>query len=247
MELPEADYYICTGNILPYSEAEGLTDFAKRSFQADYVRSSTNWREFFGTGQAPVILVRGPKDLVDPSPLFEGGKVFVIESSEYTHFVNTAKVGGMRGVIANGIGTHDRLSLFSAKSKVNKLPADLDFLVTHSSARRGLNDQGLPGLSSYVDGNLVMKVGTSTPSYVGKLKAHFHGQNPRGFGSTFLGGTNGVLISNAAGGFINYHRIGNVWHIRLQKSLFPEKVSQNIKVINEEYSSEHGSSYNLFV
>ena len=181
MTLPDADLYVCTGDMLP----NFLEDKKAGPVAAHEVEMQTGYfdekghgymRTFLGHNKAPVICCRGNHEFIDLAPAFAGGPVFEISlDPTRTTIVQTAngplKLGGMRGVMRYHGSWSDEMSDADLADLVARLPNDLDLLVTHSPPH---------GILDEVNGSFIGS--TALRSYVARhdpslkpLKAHFFG------------------------------------------------------------------------
>ncbi len=183
--LPDADLYVCTGDMYPNTKACFWADKEPEArFQADWAKRHA---KHFASLKAPVFCVRGNHDFAELYPLFAETKSFVCEFAAAGVFsFGKLRFGGFRGVppingvwadeICEGEIEHQTTLLTSAS-------ANIDVLVTHGPARGYLDDgYGSKALRSFVD---------ATP-----LRAHLFGHiHERAGEGTSTGGTH---LSNAA-------------------------------------------------
>lgn len=146
-QLPPADLYVCTGDMLP-----DLSPKRPRK-----VIEQTAWRDAnpFPRLDAPLIVVRGNHDFVALAPWFRlTDTVFEItDDPERTFTHQGVKFGGCRGIQEMG-GNYwaDELRDAEFRWRADHLPTDLDVLVTHAPCKGILDDGwGAGALSSYVN------------------------------------------------------------------------------------------------
>ncbi len=135
-QLPEADLYICTGDMYPdfHGYRTSATELAQHDWPLTYAPLLTS-------PEAPVVCVRGNHDMIPTARLFEGPKrqVYEIDRASQPHTVLGLRIGGFWGVRAIGPSKADPTRLNGADptqdarlvERVKALPRDLDILVTH--------------------------------------------------------------------------------------------------------------------
>ncbi len=168
-DLPEADVYICTGDMLgddpaiwenfgaDYIDAE-----KSRVWQLDWIKRRLEKyppRSFFGSPDAPVVCVRGNHDYTEIAPMF-GGEVYEISMDSTRVFeIDGVTFGGFRGVSWIGLGWSDEMRDEELDHQVSFLPEGIDVMVTHTPPRNILDhcwggNVGASALSSYFNGRL---------------------------------------------------------------------------------------------
>jgi len=129
--LPEADLYVCTGDMLPNTRACYWVDKAPEHYaQTKWIRENRDrYAEIFPV-KAPLVIVRGNHDYVDLAPLFP-------ESSEIHEFTEPrviellgVRIGGFRGVPPIAGVWADELSEGELAARCDAL-GPVDVLVTH--------------------------------------------------------------------------------------------------------------------
>lgn len=131
-ELPEADLYVCTGDMYPdtYGYRTHNTELAQHDWPASYA-------PLFASPEAPVVCVRGNHDMHPIGRLFEGPnrKVYEIDRASQPHTVvvggTTLRIGGFWGVRAIGPTGPDLAQDARLVGRIKALPRDLDILLTH--------------------------------------------------------------------------------------------------------------------
>jgi len=147
LELPVADLYIVTGDMLPNFPVPVTWDIVpsrEREHQNKWIDEEINrgtYRRLLGNKDAPVVVVRGNHDFVNYGRLF-GGEVFEI-NEDSTRTVNYCglKIGGFRGVPSIDGRWCDELSQVDRLNRVNSLPASLDVVVSHAPPKGILSAQ----------------------------------------------------------------------------------------------------------
>lgn len=133
-QLPEADLYICTGDMLPNSQNLWLFQVkqAEMEFQNNWIEQNVSeWSKIFANPYAPLIMVRGNHSFVDESPLFAHhlGPIHEFNYPEVINWCNL-KIGGFRGVPPiNGVWS-DEFSEAELNYRCEYLDK-IDILVTH--------------------------------------------------------------------------------------------------------------------
>jgi Icc-related predicted phosphoesterase len=159
-KLPEADLYVCTGDMLPNFPVLNTRGGIGRTLgrwiinpdnekqkQEEWIQKVGSISNIFGTPDAPVVVVRGNHDFTDLAPLFSGSKVYEIgNDASVAHEVIGLRIGGCRGIPYIVGFWSDELSDADFDDRVRKLPNDLDLIVTHSPPQ-GCLDQFPPGVS----------------------------------------------------------------------------------------------------
>lgn len=219
-QLPEANVYVCSGDILtnypivkpmrngwstgfdvfgpPISR---IIDHRKERecqnnwFRKKFLNKNRTLRHFFPetTRDNPVVVVRGNHEFTDLGPMF-GGEVFEIghdasRSVEYCGLV----FGGFRGVPTFTNEWCDEFSDEYLQQQVDKLPDNLDVVVTHAPPYNILDNSwgekiGMKPLASWI--NLKQYDGSKMP----KLFCFGHCHDDFGFRET----DDGTKFSNAA-------------------------------------------------
>jgi Icc-related predicted phosphoesterase len=189
-QLPEADLYICTGDMYPdyYGYRSMSTEMAQHE-------SSLEFSEFLPC-DAPVVCIRGNHDMRPIKDLFRRSlRVYEIDSSRVSILVrvpvlkNTLKIGGFWGIRnIHPIGKDVIQDVILAK-RVESLAYDLDVLITHLPpagllSSCGRYDHGLSELRTYL--------------FDHKPKLHCFGHVHESFG---LDKFRDTIVSNAATGF----------------------------------------------
>lgn len=165
--LPWADLYVCTGNMLPNSLGHREDWQYEKKFQRKFMLANPI-TPLLKNPDAPVVCVRGNHDHVDLYPLFPERRVFEVVEPEdtftWTKDGRTWTIGGMRGVrFIRGNGPDER-DLEALDSQVERIPKNLDLLVTHVGAYGFLDrmdgskpdedpNTGSPALRRYVEDN----------------------------------------------------------------------------------------------
>lgn len=193
---PKYDYHYCALHNIPWIEPH-----REIHRQAQDVRR-IKFRRYLGNPEAPVYIVRGNHDFVHLSRCFDGGPVFEFDHPGQVFDLCGLRVGGFRGVSYINGNWSDEFSDAELKEKVDKLPMEIDILLTHAPPR-GIMDK----VGSYGRGP---RVGIwALSSYLNKqthdqypLKLHCFGHIHEQFGTLKLGtDKNPLLFSNAATGY----------------------------------------------
>jgi len=221
--LPEADVYVCTGDMLdnyPILKRNAGAVAVFGSFGLQYSRTidhekekncQEQWfkkrftdrgrplglRHFFPKNckHNPVVVVRGNHEFTDLGPMF-GGEVFEIgfDSSAAVEYCGL-KFGGFRGVPTLIREWCDEFEDPYFDDQVDRLPNDLDVVVTHAPPwgfLDGYNNEhlGIKALGSWI--NSKQYDGTIMPRLF--CFGHIHGR----YGKLEL--DDGTIFSNAATG-----------------------------------------------
>lgn len=144
--IPEADIYICTGDMLPNDPrieddwGRGWTRVIDHKHEEEY---QWNWftrkfdhkgktfRKFLGSPDAPVICVRGNHDFTNLAPCF-GGEVYEVQDPSEVFEVKGLRIGGFRGIRYIAGEWADEIRHEDFNSIIGKLPYDLDVVISHA-------------------------------------------------------------------------------------------------------------------
>lgn len=133
--LPEADLYVCTGDMLPNSRAWSWAHKgAEEHFQRGWIASAVGRYGKIVSSKAPLLVVRGNHDYLDLAPLFAEwpGEVY-----EFTRpsvkMIGGIKFGGFRGVPPICDMWADEMSERELEHRCEQL-GEVDVLVTHCPA-----------------------------------------------------------------------------------------------------------------
>lgn len=189
--LPEADLYICTGDMLP-----DLGDWADRDMQRtlqsdviDLYLEDGGWRKYLGTKDAPVVVVRGNHEFIDLARGFGGDVWEVTEDPTRTHEVCGLKIGGFRGVPEIFGYWPDEMPEADLAEVIDQVPNDVDIWISHCGPSGIRSDRW--GSKAYASRlNRLMMEGKPMPRLY--CFGHVHG----GMGGTEL--DDGRIFSNAA-------------------------------------------------
>jgi len=216
MELPKADLYVCTGNMLPsfWSKRGSVYCFSKIQtiyMQTRVATAGINLRQYMGNPDAPVIVCRGDRDFTNLFSLF-GGEVY--EIGRETKTINPGlnyglNVAGFRGVRTGDETTSDRIMAPDEISLVAGIDDKCDILVTHVPPKGHLDQEpaveasgcGLTRLTTHLD-----KIVSGTRAQPSNLSLHLFGQDKGYFGTKRLGepGKSDITLGNACGGWIKF-------------------------------------------
>lgn len=225
MELPKADLYVCTGDMLPnYEQPVFASEHSAMVIdwevnrelevykQGQFLRKHRGaYRKLLQSPDAPVVVVRGNHDFVPLAALF-GGEVYEIgKDATDTLEVGGLKIGGFRGIRKIGGEWSDEYELNDLDDVARDLPDDLNLVVTHVPTR-DVRDEvrvghksefvGCTYLTSYFNRNMYGKY--LIP------RTHLFGHIHECFGTTSKGEEgHSILFSNAATGFVSIHLKGN--------------------------------------
>lgn len=174
--MPEADIYVCTGDMLdnypiihyvdgggwnmvgvereinPERENRLQMDWYRRKFKH---RNNQSLRKFLGSRDAPVVVVRGNHDFVSLGSLF-GGDTFEINKPEDVKEIYGLRFGGFRGINYIAGEWSDELSQDQLQRRVERMPKDLDVVCTHAPPKGILDESfdgclGVDALASYIN------------------------------------------------------------------------------------------------
>jgi Icc-related predicted phosphoesterase len=140
--LPEADLYICTGDMTynhgPAFVGDEVVYVIQQELQERELNKTGSLRKFLGSSDAPVVVVRGNHDYVDFAPFF-GGECFEI-TEDPTRFIEYCgfRIGGFRGVPPVW-KWNDLLGPQQMQQRLESLP-EVDILVTHGPPKHILAD-----------------------------------------------------------------------------------------------------------
>lgn len=202
-ELPKADIYVCTGDMLyNYPKMRGSLDYRREVFLQSKETKRLKCRKHLGNPDAPVVTMRGNHDFVPLGPLFSGGPVYEIDNEHDIFEIEGLLFGGSRGI--NFIGGHwsDEKSAQELSDIGLALSTDIDVLVTHAPPYGILDEApsfngvtkekcGVNGFASYA---IRREYSNLCPK---KLKLHCFGHIHECFGTL----QKGALFSNAATGW----------------------------------------------
>lgn len=222
-ELPPADLYICTGDMLrDYPERifgdsgipgqdkvlleERFSEQRSIYYQGKELAALGNLRYLLGSPNAPVVVCRGNHDFVSLATLFDEGPIYEIgEQTTVFPDILGLKVGGFRGVNPISGRWSDELDEASLRSLVDKLPLDLDVLVTHCPPFGLLDAVPRAGGRPFRYGVAPLAGYIQRQTYgVGQLSLHCFGHVHESCGISWQGQTgpaNEVCFSNASQGF----------------------------------------------
>lgn len=212
--VPEADLYLVTGDMLAnYPKQLSRADVGMpKSYAGERIiwsreeKNQAGWvakqnrkgglRRFLGSPDAPVCLVRGNHCFTDLGPGFGGEYFEVTWDGSRTVTYCDLKIGGFRGVRGFCGTWSDELTDAELDQVVEKLPHDLDVVISHTPPA-GILDQvgphptGSSALSEYIDRCLEQDSEKRRVFCFG----HIHECGPR-----TLEWDNGWIFSNAATG-----------------------------------------------
>ncbi len=193
--LPEADLYICTGDMLP-NFTFPIDVFTERvrqkAAQRRLVRDMGGFQKYLGSPKAPLVCVRGNHDFVDLAPMFDGCDVQELKDNEVLTVLGL-RITGHRGVPTINGQWQDETPRADLYDRWHRMVTDADLYLTHY-APEGILDgvysthYGLGGVENWFN----YQVTTPHPVH---LFGHIH---ECGGLSIQLGN---VLYSNAATGF----------------------------------------------
>lgn len=189
--VPEADLYICTGDMLPnYPTLEGrIVPEWEQHLQEEWIEKILqrgSARMFLRNKDAPVVVVRGNHDFTDLGPLF-GGEVYEIGVEPTVYDVLGLKIGGIRGIpFIEGVWS-DEIDNETLKQRMDHMPY-VDILCTHAPPA-GVLDGGLgsPAFAQYLNKQYYMDR---------EVKLHCFGHIHECYGKYDAG----TVFSNAATG-----------------------------------------------
>lgn len=143
-KVPEADIYICTGDMLPnYPHPVGLWGQIIRELE---VEGQTKWmqeqkeagglRRFLGNPDAPVAVVRGNHDFIDLGPWF-GGEYFEVDhdASRVVEYCGL-RIGGFRGIPIIAGEWSDEMCQIQRAALMGDIPRDLDIIISHAPPKK---------------------------------------------------------------------------------------------------------------
>ena len=139
-ELPPADLYIFTGDMLPnfphLTRNFRIKEYNEINRQTTWIRDLANaepggLRRFLGNPDAPVALVRGNHDFIDIGRFF-GGEYFEVTpyAGECKEFCGL-RIGGFRGIPPIGGYWSDEITQVERAARIRDMPGDLDVIICH--------------------------------------------------------------------------------------------------------------------
>lgn len=192
-KLPEADLYVCTGDMLENTEPppRGIIWPVARDekpFQKKWIaKARQEWAGIF-PNRAPLLIVRGNHDFTDLKPLFDDGsrEIYEFFDTPSVKWVGALRFGGFRGIPEiNGCWSDENTERV-LESKCDAL-GKVDVLVTHAPAR-GCLDLAYGGdrIGSHAQFHYLMN---------GGARIHLFGHVHESCG---MFEKNGIRLSNAA-------------------------------------------------
>lgn len=183
--LPEADVYVCTGDMLPNTRMWRWVDKRpEQEKQLAWARENPVKVPFGAT----VICVRGNHDFIDAGEQFkDANAILEFMDTPSTCVVNGVRFGGFRGVRRIDGEQSDELGERELEARCDELArlGPIDVLVTHGPAFDRLdNDYGSRSLRDFMDGR-----------FAKAPRAHLFGHIHESKGVETIGG---VVYSNAA-------------------------------------------------
>lgn len=178
-----------------YVPLDRVIDPRKEKVLQERWLAGADLRQYLGSPAAPVVVVRGNHDFADLAPGF-GGDVFEVGlDAASAREIGGLKFGGCRGVTPISGEWSDETPDLEFDLRADRLPGDLDVLVTHSPPA-GVMDWfgahlGSRALMRYVSGRIY---GTEQDGRR-PLRAHLFGHIHEMAG---VEGRGGVVFSNAA-------------------------------------------------
>ena len=185
--LPDADLYVCTGDMYPDIGAHGLPDQMEAAQVA--------WLERHGpiVLGAPVLCVRGNHDWAPLAPLFDAPDVVEINSPHDCVYRKDVMFGGTRGVRWLGGSWSDELYEPELAGRLRSV-GPLDALLTHGPAYGGLDASACAGYHGHVGSRALRSYLRQTQPIV-----HFHGHCHGAFGTRFEERTGLTTVNSACG------------------------------------------------
>lgn len=218
-DLPHADLYVCTGDMLknyPDFDDEDLIfriiPSRESTNQRNHVRKHAgSYRNLFANRDAPVVCVRGNHDFTDLADLFGGDVWEVTDDPARTTTVQGVKVGGCRGIpfiigcwsdelMEDGRSCKPpvvRAPVGDFRDVVAKVPDDLEILVTHAPPHGILDEFGQEHIgSTAIRSHINQQLFRSDKQL--SLKAHLFGHIHE---ACMVKSEVGIVFSNAATSF----------------------------------------------
>lgn len=199
-QLPKADLYICTGDMLdnypeiheddiPTKVRVDWSAFAtiKRKIVPEVeVKNQTIWLEQEEplrrwlpeeTKDSPVVLVRGNHCFVDYGKYFGGEYFEISEDAARVFEFKGLRIGGVRGIPYIAGEWSDEIHYWDMHNRITQLPQDLDVLVTHTPPH-GILDKYFGGFDGI--GCKAVRAYINQQMYSdGRLKLHLFGHSHR--------------------------------------------------------------------
>jgi Icc-related predicted phosphoesterase len=234
VELPWADFYICTGDMLwnypkfdrHYASMHKLQwiDPVRECFLQGKDIKRIKFRRYLGNPDAEVVVVRGNHDFLYLSKMFKGGPVQEIGPATQIIDVQGLRIGGFRGI--NGLvgDWADEMTKDQLFDQVGMLSKQLDILVTHAPPQGIMDKVGAYGRGPNVGVDALSTYITEQLYNDGPLRLHCFGHIHECFGTMTKGsklfeGKSGITFSNAATGYIVYDWIdGEVTIVESKKN-----------------------------
>lgn len=177
--LPEADLYVCTGDMMdnypvrdrtrdPWDIMGGSNwrispknEEIRQGQDAKHFAEEGGFRRLLGSPDAPVVCVRGNHDFIDLAGLFEGcNLVHEFRDNEVVEVLGK-RISGHRGIPYIYGSWNDEVSKPDLMDRVRAIPEDIDLLLTHYppslildaevvGRKGGMACYGLEGMSGVV-------------------------------------------------------------------------------------------------
>ena len=225
--LPWAEIYIVTGDMLSdhvnkyLGETYGqMSPKLETYYQAQETRQ-IKARKYLGNPNGFVLYVRGNHDRYDYGGMFKGGPVCELAVDQSVVF-SRLKFGGTRGVTYESGEWADELKEEEFNQLVDKLPNDLDILVTHSPPHKIMDrTERYEGQSKSYGSSALSRFVTKRMAESNGLKLHCFGHVHSAAGIyQFPPGEGGTWFSNAAQGFTEFEFDG----IKIQPRSFKKNI-----------------------
>lgn len=136
-KLPEADLYVCTGDLLPdfyctdkYGKSQPRLERIKQYASMAKLQKHGGFRQYLGSPKAPVVCVRGNHDYVELAPLFADCNLVKEFVNNETIEILGMKITGHRGIPWINGGFSDEFTRNALLDRAKKMPV-ADLYLTH--------------------------------------------------------------------------------------------------------------------
>jgi Icc-related predicted phosphoesterase len=220
-KVPWADAYFITGDMLKnypeytrtYCELNDIPwiEPPRETFKQSEDVRTLKFRKYLGNPDAPIYIVRGNHDFVYLSRAFDGGPVFEFDHDNYVYELEGLRIGGFRGVTYLEGDWSDEMKFVDLCRQVERLPKDIDILLTHAPPRGIMDKVGSYGRGPNVGIRPLVGYLNSQAYKNGSLRLHCFGHIHENFGTCKPDpGDCGITYSNAATGYIKWEWDGGV-------------------------------------
>lgn len=214
--LPQADIYVCSGNVLPIisqrNHVKGRviginTDPLRERFeQGRYMRETGSLRKHMANSQAPLILCRGRHDFLDLAPLADHYHYWEVskDSSRYAEFKGVRFVG-LRGHEQSISARSDATTSHDLIRRAEAMP-EAEVIVAAEAPYGTLDQEDRGPARQFSSGTVALrrKVNAAIDGAEKKTELFlFSSEEPKNFSVSRHRTRDGreILCSNASGGY----------------------------------------------